>query len=63
MSARSICPIAIAIVPVVRSLQLEIGVTRRELCAALNDSLQISLGPRWSGACRRRVHIAMQKCF
>ena len=44
---------AIAIVPVVRSLQLEVGVTRRELCAALNDSLQVRLEPRSSSVCRR----------
>ena len=49
---------AIAIVPVTGvALQLEIGVTIREQCAALNDSLQIRLEPRWSSACRRRVHI------
>ena len=49
---------AIAIVPVTGvALQLEIGVTIREQCVALNDSLRIRLGPRWSSAGRRRVHI------
>ena len=39
--------LAIAIVPVTGvALQLEIGVTIREQCAALNDSLQIRLGSR-----------------
>ena len=48
----------IAIVPVTGvALQLEIGVTIREQCAALNDSLKSRLEPRWSSACRRRVHI------
>ena len=40
---------------------MEIGVTIREQCAALNDSLQIRLGPRWSSAGRRGVHLSILK--
>ena len=54
---------AIAIVPVVRLLQLETGVTRRELRAALNDSLQFRLGPRWFRCVQERVHVSIQKCI
>ena len=56
--------LAIAIVPVTGvALQLEIGVTIREQCAALNDSLQIRLGSRVVRCVQEKDSKSMLKCF